>query len=135
MSEMSIQQRYDDISERSGLSEDIIRRVLIAAKQSIAESLRNGDRATLPMICTYIPEKRTKLGQDGVGVETYMKIKTKISSAIETEVGSETKFNGTYTEAEADKLYAELNYIEPPSKRRYEERDKRIRTTQISGLL
>ena len=44
---MTTQDRLNDICEISGLSEDIVRRVFDAERQSIVKSLRKGERATL----------------------------------------------------------------------------------------
>lgn len=65
MRNMTVKERIEDISKRCGLSEDIIRRVLQAEQQSIADSLKRGERATLIGRCTIVPEIRTRLGVGG----------------------------------------------------------------------
>lgn len=58
---MTVSERIKDISKRSGLSEDIIRRVLNAECESTAESLAKGENVTLLGRCTFIPSVCPKL--------------------------------------------------------------------------
>lgn len=48
---MNITDRYEDIAKKSGFSEDVVKRVLKASAQSLAESLKKGESATLPGVC------------------------------------------------------------------------------------
>ena len=48
-------QRIEDIAKRASVSKDIVRRVLEAECDSLAYSLRHGERATLLGRCTIIP--------------------------------------------------------------------------------
>ena len=52
---MTISQRIEDIVKRSGLSEHIVRSVLRAERDSIVDSLKRGERATMVGRCTLIP--------------------------------------------------------------------------------
>lgn len=52
---MTVKDRVADISKRTGLSEDIVRRVLNEECNSITESLLKGERSTLLGRCTFIP--------------------------------------------------------------------------------
>ena len=65
MTGMNIQDRYDDIASKSGLSEEIVRRVLKASRESLAFSLKKGERATLPGICTFTPEIKNSINIGG----------------------------------------------------------------------
>ncbi|MBO5388684.1 MAG: hypothetical protein J6A59_11190 [Lachnospiraceae bacterium] len=56
MEGMTTQERYNDICKICGLSEDIVRRVLNAERQSVANSLKRGERATLVGRVTIRPE-------------------------------------------------------------------------------
>lgn len=61
---MSVMERISDIAERSGMSDVVVRRVLKASRESLIETLKKGEKSTLPGIATYkVTEKK-----DGVGV-------------------------------------------------------------------
>lgn len=55
MGGMTVQERIDDICKKSGMSEDIVRRVLNAEKASVIESLKRGERATIIGRCILRP--------------------------------------------------------------------------------
>lgn len=95
MKGVSIQERYDEICQLSGLSEEIIRRVFKATRESLVKSLLQGERATLPGVVTLTPEIRTKVGLGGDNLIPYIKIKASASTALETEVAKQQGFNGT----------------------------------------
>ena len=82
---MNIQERYDELAQLSGCSEQVVRRVLKAVQQSLVKSLKQGCNATLPGVCTLYPELRSKLDISGKNSVQYVKIKAKASSALETE--------------------------------------------------
>ena len=65
MESLTVQQRLKDICSRCGLSEEIVKRVLSAERDSIVESLKHGERATLIGRCVLRPEKRQKLETGG----------------------------------------------------------------------
>lgn len=123
MSEMSMQDRYDDICSISGLSEEVVRRVLKATKQSCAKSLRHGHKATIPGICTIHAEERTKLSV-GCKEEQYIKLKVRPSAALESELNRLGGFESD--EDDSDMSGLELLNL------RY---NSDIRTKQISALL
>lgn len=133
MAEMGLQERYEDICRISGLSEDIVRRVLKASRQSLAKSLKKGSRATLPGICTAIPEIKHKVELGGTEIASYVKIKTVPSNALSSEMGNISKFeevdNGV-----TDNGISRLNLKDPelPS---YRNSNNGIRTNQISALI
>ena len=138
MNVMSIQDRYNDISKKSGLSEEIIRRVFKATRESLATSLKKGDRGTIPGICTMIPEMKSKLNIGGESVTRYIKVKCIPSSAMETELSKINQFNddneagNTVTDEE---VMTKLQFIEHGNFRLLNENESGIRTAQISALL
>lgn len=95
MKGVSIQERYDDICKISGLSEEIIRRVFKATRESLVKSLLQGERATLPGIVTLTPELRNKINSGGTELIPYIKIKASASAALETELAKQQGFNGS----------------------------------------
>lgn len=133
MAVMTIQDRYDDIAARSGLSEEIIRRVFKASRESLAVTLKQGERATLPGICTITPEIRNKINRvDGV-IANYIKLKASPSSAMESELSKIAKFQ---SKAEDDEN--RLKEEEGLSRLNFSKADNKqygIRTPQISALL
>ena len=82
---MNTQERYDDISRRSGLSEDIIRRVFNAEKESITESLKKGERATLIGRCTIKPEISSKL-EVGCKLRKCIRLKAEVAQSLEASL-------------------------------------------------
>lgn len=142
MTGMSIQERYNDIAAISGLSEEIIRRVYKATRQSVVKSLKKGDRATIPGICTFTPELKDKINykaqaEDDV-LTRYIKVKANASPALDTELERMNSF--TNAEDEQERLKREelgmsrLNLInhELP---RYNPNSNGVLTTQISALM
>lgn len=143
MTGMSIQERYDDVAEMSGLSEDIIRRVYKATRQSIVKSLKKGERATIPGICTFTPEIKGKINyttnNENEVLTRYIKIKANASPALDTELSKLGEF--ATTEDEQEKLSREeqslrrLNLTDTPEIPRYNPHSNGIITTQINALL
>jgi len=86
---MTTQERYDDIGKISGLSENIVRRVLNAEKTSIEKSLRRGERATIIGRCTIKPEVRKKLEVGGT-FKDYIKLIATIAPSLESNVNDES---------------------------------------------
>lgn len=78
---MTVQERIDDIAENSGYSKDVVRAVLSASMTSLVKSLRIGERATLPGICTFNPSISGKLTVGDKGTAA-------ISSLISIKVGA-----------------------------------------------
>jgi len=107
---ISIQQRYDEIAKISGLSEPIVRRVLKASRESLVLSLRKGEKATLPGICSITPEIRNKLSV-GLQNDKYIRLKARASSALDTEF----KAMGGFEKSEEDiceEISQKLNLVE-----------------------
>lgn len=133
MADMSMQDRYNDIVKLSGLSEEIVRRVLKASRQSLAASLKRGDRATLPGICTMIPEERSKFDITNGEVMSFIKIKTKTSNAMASEIEKLSSFENSENVSD-NKAPIELN-LENAELGGKGSKNSGIRTTQISALL
>ena len=81
--QMTTQERYEDIAKKSGLSVDIIKRVLIAERESVIESLKKGERATLVGRCAIKPEIKSKLVIGGK-LEKYIDLKSEITPSLKT---------------------------------------------------
>lgn len=91
MNGMTTQERLDDICKISGLSEDIVRRVFDAERQSIAKSLRKGERATLIGRCVIRPELRSKIEIGGKSVQ-YIKLYSTVAASMENLLKDMTDF-------------------------------------------
>ena len=140
MADMGIQDRYDDICARSGLSEEIIRRALKASRESLAQSLKKGERATLPGICTMIPEIRHRIDHSselGGTVTKYTKVKAIPSSAMETEMEKIQQFNTTTIDEalkiEEEEVMQKLNFLDAGKVNN--PKTYGVRTAQINALL
>lgn len=137
MNGISMQERYDEISKLSGLSEDVLRRAFKAAKISLATSLRKGERATLPGICTLTPEIRHSLNIGGESTTSYIRVKAKASSSLEAELTKVDHFE-TVEEVEQRIQLEEsgldrLNYLNSDFK--IVNKSNGVMTSQINALL
>lgn len=94
MRKMTVKERLEDISNKSGLSEDIIRRVLMAERDSILESLKRGERATLIGRCVVIPELRSKLNVGGQ-FRKVVKLSAFVLDSLESELVGVEEFEDT----------------------------------------
>ena len=100
MNGMSVQERYNDIVKRSGLSEAVVKRVLIATRESIKESLIKGERATIMGIAVFYPKIKTRL-QVGGKVKQFIGAGAQISTSMVNELeGYQTFQEDTTPEAE-----------------------------------
>ena len=86
---MTVSGRLQDIEQRTGLSENIIRRVLKAETESVIDSLKRGERATLIGRCTFVPTKKDLLEVGGT-VTSCIRVSVKPSPKIE-DVMKKTK--------------------------------------------
>lgn len=88
---MQAKDRYQEIAEISGMSEAVVRRVLEAEKESVINSLRRGERATLLGRCVMRPEMSQKLGFNGELVNE-IKVKISVANAITSALKEVTEF-------------------------------------------
>lgn len=73
---MTVTERIIDIQKRTGLSENIIRSVLKAETDSVINSLKKGEKATLIGRCTFTPVKKSKLDIGG-NLNTCLRVSVK----------------------------------------------------------
>ena len=126
---MHLQDRLDDIVKRTGLSEDIIRRVLKASQDSLLDSMMNGENATLPGLCTFIPQEKQKFGINLV-TESYVKIKVNPSNSMIKEF--ERRFEDSKNVEKIEET--KLTYINPQIPK-YNTVPRGARIGQIEALL
>lgn len=91
MSGMTTQERYDDISKLSGLSEEIVRRVLVAERESIVNSLKRGERSTLIGRCVVKPRLKQRLAVGGK-MEGYIGLNVEITQSLKAELAKVKEF-------------------------------------------
>lgn len=91
MNGMTVQERYDDICKKSGLSEEIVRRVISAERESLKESLIKGERATLMGICTLYPHMKTKL-EVGGEISKHIRASATVSTSLANELCTKNSF-------------------------------------------
>lgn len=127
---MTTQERIDDICKISGLSEDIVRRVMDAEKKSIAKSLRKGERATLIGRAVIRPEMKRKIVTDETGPhwETYIKLSASPASSLESMLKDLDNFEVPVAQAESNEEILERL-------REAQSKNSQIRTNQISALV
>lgn len=115
---MTVQERLEDISSRCGMTTEVIRRVLNAEAESVAESLRKGERATLIGRCTIVPSMGTKLDISG-DVKNRVKLSSKVTGSLKSRVDIE-EFEQSVEEDLTNKFLKE---------------NPGVRTVQIKGLM
>lgn len=118
---MTVQERLNEISQLSGLSVEMVRRVLNAEAESLAESVKKGERATLIGRCTMVPYISTKIDHNGKVVKT-IKLSSKVSDSFKNRVSGLSEFQKEDTEEE--------DLME-----KFRKDNPGIRTVQINGLL
>lgn len=124
---MNMQERYDDIAKRTGLSEAIVRRVLGATRDSFTTSLKRGESVLLPGICSisadFVSPFNLVTGEKEH--EGYVKASIKLSQSLKDDlkntVISEDKIKKRTT--------TKLNYVSSNSD------ESKIRTKQLKALL
>ena len=128
---MTTQERLDDICKISGLSEDIVRRVMDAEKKSIAKSLRKGERATLIGRAVIRPEVKRRIVTDeaqGPHWETYIKLSASPASSLEAMLKDLDKFEAPVAQSETNEEIIERL-------RQKQRENEQIRTSQIQALM
>lgn len=78
---MTVTERIEDISKKSGMSAEIVRRVLHASRDSLISTLQKGEKSTLPGIATYSVKPKA----DGKSVGVRSKVSLKILNSL-TEI-------------------------------------------------
>lgn len=91
MDGMTVQQRLNDICKRSGMSEDIVRRVIQAERAQILEQLKRGERATLIGRCVIRPDIRSKVSIGGQS-QTYIKASADVAYALQNDLQKYDRF-------------------------------------------
>lgn len=116
---MTVNERIVDIQKRTGLSENIIRSVLKAETDSVIDSLKRGERATLIGRCTFTPVKKSKLEIGGT-LNSYLRVSVKASTKIENILKETEDFSADEVQ---DIQLRELN-----------EQESHLRLSQIGDL-
>lgn len=131
---MNIQDRYTDIAKRAGLSEEIVRTVLKASRESLCDTLAQGNTATLPGICTMDVEVRTKLSKtNSIEMVEVAKVKVKPSSTMEASINNMLSSKSTTIESEDYTVKSsELTFVESKESNGS---NVGIRLKQINALL
>ena len=81
---MTVEDRLEDIHKRTGLDTNIIRGVLNAETESVVESLKRGERATLIGRCSFVPHLK-KVGEDDNCIRVSCKASPKLESILKAE--------------------------------------------------
>ena len=82
---MTVEERLQDISRRTGLSERVVRSVLKAETDSVIDSLKRGETATLVGRCHFKPTRKTMLkvgGKLGYCIRVSTKASTKLENTL-----------------------------------------------------
>lgn len=106
---MTTQERINDICQISGLSEEIVRRVMDAERKSVAKSLRKGERANLIGRAVIRPEIKRKLLIGGE-FKSYIKLSITPAASLESMLDDLQAFE-TQTEQTQDDKGIRLNQI------------------------
>lgn len=101
MNGMTVNERLEDIKRRTGYSENVIRAVLNAEAESILDSLKRGERATMIERVTIVPSLETKFNLNGTKT-TYIDAKPKLLSTMKTKLAAFDRFERTEGEEDYD---------------------------------
>ena len=80
------QQRINDICRRTGLTENVVRRVIDAECESVAESLSKGERVNIIGRCTIYPEISSVI--ENSKLKYFIRLKAKATKSLEEKVRS-----------------------------------------------
>lgn len=113
---MTAQQRYEDISKRSGMSVDIVRAVLRAETESAIASLRVGESVNLAGRCSIKPLMSSKLiVGDTPQCTNVVKLKAKASSVLISALSDMQEFDSRPVNKEEDEnLFKEVSIRQIP---------------------
>ena len=90
---MTVQERYNDICKISGLSEEIVRRVLNAERESVINSLKRGENATLIGRCIMKPRIEESILVGG-GSGKNIKVKAEVAQSLKSTLAEWAAFEG-----------------------------------------
>lgn len=93
---MTISERMQDISEKSGLSVAVCRRVLDALSESTLESLVRGENVRIPNIVTLSPYISARMSNGGVFRDT-AQVKITCSNTVLNTLEKIDSFDIDYT--------------------------------------
>ena len=109
---MTAQQRYEDISKRSGMSVDIVRAVLKAETESAIESLKHGETVNFAGRCRIFPSIDARLKvSDTPEFDSYIKLKAAPSSCLSSALDGMHGFirDDENEEVDESKLFKEVS--------------------------
>lgn len=109
---MTVAERLADISKRSGLSEEILRRAFKAEAESAVESLKRGESATFIGRGVVYPELRNRLAVGG-DIRKEVKLTMKPADSLTASLRGIEKFEaGTAAEVEEKELPSGVRVIQ-----------------------
>ena len=108
---MTVQERLADISKRTGLSEEILRRAFAGETESVIESIKRGESATLIGRCSIKPELRSRLGIGG-GFTQQIKLSAKAVNSLEGALEGLDRFVQPETEAQKQEIPAGVRVMQ-----------------------
>lgn len=87
---MKLGDRYKDIADRKGISEETVREVINGLHDSIVDSLIRGEVATIPRICNITPNISVDIAT-GECVN-YIDTRIKVASSLKKELKQYTEY-------------------------------------------
>lgn len=103
---MTAAERYEEISKIQGVQVEIVRRVLTAERQSILDSLKRGEKATLLGRCVIKPEIHSGIEVSPTSaprIRNWIKAKAVIAPALAQELHEYEEFVSG-SDSESDEL-------------------------------
>lgn len=107
---MTTTERVKDIEKRSGLSEQVVRAVLRAERESMMDSLKRGERVTLLGRCTVTPFKRgVPVSVDGtLQIKNYLRASARPLPSVLSELKACSDYNREEADVESPESIQEL---------------------------
>ena len=103
MTRMSTAERLEDISKRSGVSVDVVRRVLDAERDSIIDSIKKGESAILIGRAIITPEMRYRVGIN-LEEQKFIRLKYKPTESFKRALDDTSQFQEYLEEDKGIKL-------------------------------
>lgn len=90
---MTVNERLEDISKRSGFSVETVRCILEAERDSTIDSLKRGERATLIGRCTMVPSLGAKMDASCGSMKTCISVNVQPVGALRDALSKCSSFD------------------------------------------
>lgn len=97
---MNRKEQIEDIKQRTGISETIIREVFRGTRESLIESLKRGEVYNIYGICSFTTSDRVKIDVETQSKKDYKTVQVHPSPSLKDDVNKSNEQNSTENEIE-----------------------------------